>query len=395
MPESFNPSRRRFIKIGSSMILAGTASESGAGVLFKRKSQVSRELLEVGLILGAGGSTNWGSGGIWDRLLNPPPGVPRRTGMLFTKVWSADPQIAEKFGKDTGIEIVKSFDSMVGKVHGMFVDDFFAAAYNYKLSAPYLDAGVPTYINRPWADSMVKARDMLNRAKKGGAPLITASDWEFLKEIHIIKAKVKRDEIARYEAWNSSSDFYSHGIHGLWMAYTACGGGIKSMAFKSKDWRTSVNPHDPEKCGVTHVLYKDRGKGEFTGTIYEGQMPGVGMNNCAFVIQPGNRTFINHWVDQWARDEFEWLPMVHQIQRLFETGEMYQTPEEILEKTAMFITAFYSHLERKGEMVPLDSLPEDWAIGSPYNVFMKNSKSAIEPYIKLFGKEKGFLQPPD
>jgi hypothetical protein len=45
-------------------------------------------------------------------------------------------------------------------------------------------------------------------------------------------------------------------------------------------------------------------------------------------------------------------------------------------------------------MVPLDTLPEDWAIGSPYGVFSADSKAAIERYEKLFGKEKGFLRPP-
>ncbi len=391
MPENVNPSRRRFMKIGSSMILACAASSAGAEVLFKRKSAVSPELLEVGLILGAGGSTFWGSGGIWDRLLNPPPGFPRRTGMLFTKVWSADPQIAEQFSKRTGVEVVKSFDSMVGKVQGMFVDDFFAAAYNYKLAQPYLEAGVPTYINRPFADSMVKARDMVNRAKKGGAPLMTTSDWEFLKEVHTVKARVKPEEITGYEVWNSSNDFYSHGMHGLWFAYAAAGGGIQSVSYKTKDWRTSVNPYDPEKCGTTSVLYKDRGKGQFTGIIHDGQMPGVGQNNCAIIVQPGDKTFINYWADEWARDEFEWLPMVHSIQRMFETGGMFQTHDEILEKTAMYIAAFYSHLEKKGEMVPLAALPENWTIGSPY--VTKASKASIDPYIKLFGKEKGVLQP--
>jgi len=375
------------------MILASAASSSGAEVLFKRKSAVSKELLEVGLILGAGGSTNWGSGGIWDRLLNPPPGFPRRTGMLFTKVWSADPQIAEQFSKKTGIEVVKNFDSMVGKVQGMFVDDFFAAAYNYKLAEPYMEAGIPTYINRPFADSMTKARFIVNCSKKGNAPLITASDWELLKEVHVVKSRFKPEEITGYEAYNSSNDYYSHGLHGLWFAYAAIGGGIHSAAFKSKDWRKCVNPYDPEKCGVTHVLYKDRGKGQFTGRIYEGQMPGVGGNNCAIIVQPGDKTFINYWADDWARDEFEWLPLVHQIQRLFETGQMFQTHDQILEKTAMFITAFYSHLVKGGEMVALDDLPQDWAIGSPYGVFGTNSAASIEPYVKLFGKEKGFLQP--
>lgn len=387
MPEDSSASRRRFLKIGSSMILAGAAPMAGAEVTFKRTSPASRELLEVGLILGSGGQSN----GIWGRLLNPPAGDIRRTGMIFTKVWSADPKVAEAFRARFGTEIVKSFDSMVGKVHAMFVDDFFAAAYDYKLAQPYLEAGIPTVIRCPQADSMAKARDMVNRAKKGGAPLMTGSDWEHLKEVHTIRSKVKREDITGYEAWNSSADFYSHGIHGLWLAYAAVGGGIQSASFRAKDWRTSVNPHDPEKCGVTRVVYKDRGKGPFTGKINEGQMPGIGGNNCAITIQPGDRTFVNHWVDEWARDEFEWLPMVHRIQRMFETGEMYQTYDEILEKTAMFIAAFYSHLEKNGEMVNLDAVPEDWAIGSPYRD--AKSREYIEPYIRLFGKEKGVLRP--
>ena len=387
MPVNINASRRRFLKIGSSMILASTARSSSAKVLFKRKSPVSRELLEVGLILGSGGQSN----GIWGKYLNPPEGEIRRTGMIFTKVWSADPKVAEGFSKKTGVEIVKNFDDMVGKVHAMFVDDFFAVAYNYKLARPYLEAGIPTFVNRPYADSMLKARDMVNRAKKGGAPLLTGSDWEFLKEVHTVRKKVKLEEITGYEAWNSSADYYSHGLHGVWFAYTACGGGIHSVSLKSKNWRTCVNPHDPEKCGITYVLYKDRGKGPFIGKINEGKMPGIGLNNCAIIIQPGDQTHIHHWVDSWGRGEFAWLPMLHRIPRMFETGDMYQTHDEILEKTAMFIAAFRSHLEMEGKMVSLDTLPEDWAIGSPYRD--ENSKAAIEPYIKLFGKEKGAIQP--
>ena len=238
---------------------------------------------------------------------------------------------------------------------------------------------------------MLKARHLTDSARKGGAPLMTGSDWEHLKEVHTVRSKVKLEEITGYEAWNSSADYYSHGIHGLWLAYAAVGGGIHSVSFKSKDWRTGVNPHDPEKSGITYVVYKDRGKGPFIGKINEGQMPGIGGNNCAIIIQPGNQTFINHWVDEWARDEFEWLPMLHRIQRMFETGNMYQTYDEILEKTSMFIAAFYSYLEMKGAMVSLDTVPEDWAIGSPYRD--EKAKGYIEPYIKLFGEEKGVIQP--
>ena len=150
-------SRRRFLNIGSSMILATTASSARANVSFKRKSPSSRELLEVGILMGIGGHSDT----IWGRLLNPPEGQMRRTGMIFTKVWSVDRNTAELFNRRYGAEIVNNFDDMVGKVHGVFVDDLDAVAYNYKLAEPYLDAGIPTFVHRPFADSMKKARDMV------------------------------------------------------------------------------------------------------------------------------------------------------------------------------------------------------------------------------------------
>ncbi|MFC1693400.1 hypothetical protein ACFL1R_07840 [Candidatus Latescibacterota bacterium] len=387
MSGNTNESRRRFLKIGASMILVTSALSANAKVIFKRKSPASKELLEVGLILGAGGHSN----GIWGNYLNPPAGEVRRTGMVYTKVWSADPKVAEGFREKYGTEIVKKFDGMIGKVHGMIVDDFYAVTYNYKLARPYLEAGIPTFVNRPYADSMMKARDMVNCARKGNAPLMTGSSWEHLKEVHTVRRKVKLDEITGYEAWNSCSDFYSHGLHGVWWAYATAGGGIEAVSMKSKDWRTCANPHDPEKSSITYVEYKDRGKGPFIGKINEGQMPGIGGNNCAIVFQPENQTHIHHWVDQWGRAEFAWLPMLHRVQWMFETGKLFQTHEEILEKTAMFIAAFHSHLEKGGKMVELDTLPEDWAIGSPY--LNEKSKAYIDPYIKLFGEEKGALQP--
>ena len=227
-----NESRRHFFKIGASMLLIAS-SKGESDVRFKRKSPSSDNLVEVGLILGTGGHSD----GIWGRFLNPQEGQIRRTGMVFTKVWSSKREVAEKFSRSFGTEVVDKFDSMVGKVDGVIVDDFNAVAYNYKLARPYLDAGIPTFVNRPFADSMQKAHDMIERSKISGAPLMTASSWEHLSEVHSVQGKVKLNEITSYEAWNSCSDFYSHGLHGLWFTYAAAGGGIEAVAHKSTGWK--------------------------------------------------------------------------------------------------------------------------------------------------------------
>ena len=368
--------RRRFLKIGTSMVFVTSASHTESKVRFKRKTPASHDLVEVGLILGSGGHST----GIWGRLLNPPKGHIRRTGMIFTKVWSAKRDVAETFSNNFGAEVVDTFDGMVDKVDGMFVDDFNAVAYNYKLAAPYLDAGVPTFVNRPFADSLIKTRDMAERSKRSGAPLMTASSYEHLKEVYTLRTTVKPEEITGYEAWNYASDYYSHGLHGLWWAYACVGGGIHAVSLKSTNWRKSLG-------SITYVVYKDRGNGTgpFLGTIHEGEIDYTGHNPCAITIQPGNRTYIHHAAGEWTHDEFLWLPMLHRIQWMFETGGMEQTHDEIVEKCAMFIGAFFSYFEMAGKMVNLDKLPEDWAIGSPYGY----NDDEIDLYAQLFGKEKG------
>ena len=49
---SENKSRRRFLKVGSSMVLVTSAFPSAAEVMFKRSSAASKELIEVGIIMG-------------------------------------------------------------------------------------------------------------------------------------------------------------------------------------------------------------------------------------------------------------------------------------------------------------------------------------------------------
>ena len=49
-----------------------------------------------------------------------------------------------------------------------------------------------------------------------------------------------------------------------------------------------------------------------------------------------------------------------EFQRMIETGKQPQTFEHILAKTTTFLTGFYSHREKKGNMVACADLPEDW-----------------------------------
>ena len=58
---------------------------------------------------------------------------------------------------------------------------------------------------------------MINDAQKGGALLMSNSTWEFAESVGELQAKASRmPRILGYAAHNSMSDYYSHGIHGVY-----------------------------------------------------------------------------------------------------------------------------------------------------------------------------------
>ena len=69
------------------------------------------------------------------------------------------------------------------------------------------------------------------------------------------------------------------------------------------------------------------------------------------------------------------------------------THEQILEKTAMFISGFYSTLREHGEFVELAGLDDDWTIGTPFGHSGNPLVETDRAYAKLFGREQGELKP--
>ncbi|MFC1509385.1 hypothetical protein ACFL60_06850, partial [Candidatus Omnitrophota bacterium] len=154
-------------------------------------------------------------------------------------------------------------------------------------------------------------------------------------------------------------------------------GGIEAVSLKCEDWRKS--------CGsVAHAVYKDRGAGPFIGRIHEGYTKRVGSCLCAIDFQPGGQLYYYQGAGSPTTDRFLWLPMQLSIQHMFETGEMPQSHEEIMEKSTLFTGAFYSMFERDGKMINLEDIPEDWTIGSP-DIY--DNREELDMYSKLFGKE--------
>lgn len=366
MEEQIKKSRRSFI--GKSALAGGALALGGAGTAeakkksFKRSISFSAELLEVGVLTTQGGHIN----SIWGPLINPTGDKTRVTGMLMTHAWDINPESLDSFAKKYNVRKVKHYYDMVDKVDAVIMTDF-ASLFSYQdLVRPYLEAGVPIFINRPFASSLKNARDMIDTAKKNGTPIMCGSSLEYVQAVDTIRQEIPDlGDITGYVADNAMSDYATHGVHGIYFVYACVGGGVKSVSYQANDW---VRPN-----GIMTFKYEGRmGADDFWGSLLQPYRSGsawIKVYGKGFTTRKdgySNDVSIERQMD-WPRegrgnvvDSAIWLPILHAMQRMFETGVMPEPYENIYEKTQMFIGGFYSHLDKKGAPVLLEDIPLDW-----------------------------------
>ncbi len=119
------------------------------------------ELIEIGVVC-TGGYNHMKQ--IWNLYMNPPVGKevrggywPRSTGMVATHCWDPDPEDAKTWAKANGANVVDNYYDMVDKVDAVIFADYSACGWFPGLTKPYLEAGLPCLINRPFALSMKDA----------------------------------------------------------------------------------------------------------------------------------------------------------------------------------------------------------------------------------------------
>ncbi len=361
--------RRDFLKKSAAlgagaMALASAAGNAGAAEKHAPFSQKSpNDLVEVGMVVGHGSHAYQ----IWADTMNPKPGKMRTTGLIVTKVWSYRPEFAKSFcERYPGVTAVKEMEDMVGAVDGVYIDSVPAVSLYHLMARPFLLAGMPTFVNRPFTTSIEKGRAMVEDAKKGGAALMNNSTWEFTESVGDLQVKASiMPRILGYAAHNSMSDYYSHGVHGIY--YIAAlrnernnpdpakrRGKCLAASYLTPDWRTP-----PGALSFIH----ESPNGPFYGQLHLQS----GMDGNAYMRLFGDRNgdFEGKIPANpgWFRYN-TWNALQLAIQELFITRKPHETGEDILEKAYMFLMGFKSVLEKNGAPVTRKEV-EGWELFPP------------------------------
>ena len=312
----------------------------------------------------------------WASIINPSADQVRLTGMRITHCWDIDPEGAKGFAKSYGCEAVPHFDDMLGKVDGIISGGYYNHGWNHILHEPYLKAGLPNLINRPFTNSLDKARKMVKTARESGATILVPSAFEHNNVIAGAKSWATGKKLVSYSATNGADDYPTHGIHGVYMVFRTIvesGNPVVSVSYRAKSW------HRPP--GIMTFEHRDKQGRQFFGTL--DQTGGWGTIRILadggppryFAIEDGNGYPFN-------KTQI-WAPTLWAFEHMARSRQMPQSLDQILDKNNIFLAGWRSILKNDGNPVKLDQVPEDWE--TPVELPNRPGDTTASLFKKMFG----------
>ncbi len=236
---------------------------------------------------------------------------------------------------ELGVELVENPQDMVGQVDGVLIESLDGSVH-YERALPFVEAGVPCYVDKPFTCSLSQARELARLATEKNVPLFSASSLRYAVEIQELHAsREQTGEVVGAEAYSPCSlhprnpGLFNYGIHAVETLFALMGPGCRSVR---TIWQ--------EGAEVTVGVWEDGRIGSMRG-LRDGT---VGYGFTAFCEKQIVSRTIN------AR--YIYRELLKQIVRMFQTGTPPLDIAETIEIIA-FIEAAYQIQDQRGVEKPL------------------------------------------
>ena len=337
MEEILMETRRSFMK---KSITAGIT-----GILAARKAPAFAQNMKMLRI----GQLGLGSHGFVGRFKNPPAEYKDKVRCAPYAVWDDVPEAAEVLKKNSGFEKIINDPVKLVKESDVIHVEHADTRMVFELAQPALEAGKPTFINRPFTSTIADAEEAVRLARTHDAPLMCASSLEFGDDVIDMQNFVKeKGPVRAYEAYCCEPHFTWHFPHVINYAHAGLGGGFDTAYFTG-DFVMDLHSWTMENkvLGATLCV--------FTYKPRNGEPPIIGMNHIG--MHPGG-----YHVDVYAAKENRnfilkgnWgLNMFKKQNEFFSERKIPRPYEAILEQHRALVGANVSRLT--GREVKLDSL---------------------------------------
>lgn len=111
-------------------------------------------------------------------------------------VYSCFPGAGEKLRDEFGVIVAESYDAFVGQIDGLIITARHGDNH-YKYAKPYLDSGIPMFIDKPVTITESEAREFMQELKTKAIPISGGSTLKHASCIRELKSLVQSGEKGR------------------------------------------------------------------------------------------------------------------------------------------------------------------------------------------------------
>ena len=236
---------------------------------------------------------------------------------------------------DCGVEIVPAPEDLIGQIDAVMIE-FQAGSVHLQQARPFIEAGLPTYVDKPFACSTQDAQQLVALAKANNVPIFSSSSLRYATKIQQLHADAETaGRILGAMTYSPASlhphnpGLFNYGIHAVEPLYALMGPGCQEV------W--CVYEADAE---VVVGRWADERIGSVRGTR-------AGSHAYGFTA----------WCENQVRSaeidsQYIYRELLKRIVQMFQTGQPPVPPNETVEIVA-FIEAAMKSAQLQGQATRL------------------------------------------
>ena len=361
-------------------ITTAAAGLTGTGGTFAqaRKPAIGGRTLDSDFIrVGMLGLGPYSNAADYIRVINS-QSVPPRTPLRVTSVWGKPEGYAasfrgtgaqvdaalkdldernsiERFQWEYGVDhIVDEPEAMLDFVDAVFVTD---PEDSLRLARPFLERGMPVYVDRPVAWSAAEARALVEIARTNNAVLAAGASLPWMPEIQAMASRIDRNVLQHYYIDSRVDRFVADMPGIIETALLLSGGDVEECITNGMTGDESTDPSVLPPVMV-HLKYRkpapdrDSVVGVISSWYSEPYSTWMKVHMNRRIVEQGVMdTAPDHPLE---RDEQLWLPIIRGIARAFETGAWLEIESAIIAKVTVMLMAHRSGIRGGEPVTPAD-----------------------------------------
>ncbi len=136
--------------------------------------------------------------------------------------------------RDLGVEILERPEDLLGRVDAVCVEANDGSVHA-ELALPFLEAGLPVFVDKPFATTVEDARRMVRAAQAKKMPLFSASSLRYALELQRVKQDAALGRIVGADVYGPAAlhprnpGLFHYGVHAVEMLYELMGTGCETV----------------------------------------------------------------------------------------------------------------------------------------------------------------------